>query len=270
MRILTQSRPHSAPRPLLTAADPPGAARLAPRGRVCAQEPSAWPAALLDAARYAVGRPLRRAGRQDQPALAAASQGQACCWPMTFVAPALKFCARISSEWARRTPSSRTRQSPAWLAVAMPGQFDRVLVDVHSAGRGHVPQGGRVVAAQAHNNAFSGALCGAGGKFSKTRRRCWLRAACSSTRPAHLPRRRTRNRIAAFLAKHPAFTLCDLSGCGFGARASQPRPDYRISRRIHTPHLAADGGEGHFMAKLQKAADADAPYPPKGKPPGLC
>ena len=27
-------------------------------------------------------------------------RGRACCWPMNSSPPALKFCARISSEWA--------------------------------------------------------------------------------------------------------------------------------------------------------------------------
>ena len=75
--------------------------------------------------------------------------------------------------------------------------------------------------------------------------------------------------IAAFLAKHPAFTLCDLSGCGFGRPGEANRaPDYPDFRAGYTRRIwPADGGEGHFMAKLQKAADADAPTPPKGKPP---
>ena len=75
--------------------------------------------------------------------------------------------------------------------------------------------------------------------------------------------------IAAFLAKHPAFTLCDLSGCGFGRPGEANRtPDYPDFRAGYTRRIwPADGGEGHFMAKLQKAADADTPTPPKGKPP---
>ena len=75
--------------------------------------------------------------------------------------------------------------------------------------------------------------------------------------------------IAAFLAKHPAFTLCDLSGCSFGRPGEANRaPDYPDFRAGYTRRIwPADGGEGHFMAKLQKAAGADAPTPPKGKPP---
>ena len=65
--------------------------------------------------------------------------------------------------------------------------------------------------------------------------------------------------IAAFLARHPEFTLCDLSGCGFGQpgeanRAGNDPLQAEYCRRI----WPCDGGEGHFMAKLQKAADAPA------------
>ena len=74
--------------------------------------------------------------------------------------------------------------------------------------------------------------------------------------------------MAAFLARHPEFTLCDLSGCGFGqpgeANRAPQTPGFAAAycRRI----WPADGGEGHFMAKLQKAGDAAAPAAPRAKP----
>ena len=75
--------------------------------------------------------------------------------------------------------------------------------------------------------------------------------------------------IANFLAKHPEFTLCDLSACGFGRPGEGNRaPDHSDFHAEYTRRIwPADGGEGHFMAKLQKAADAEAPAPPKVKPP---
>ena len=75
--------------------------------------------------------------------------------------------------------------------------------------------------------------------------------------------------IANFLAKHPEFTLCDLSACGFGRPGEGNRaPDHPDFHAEYTRRIwPADGGEGHFMAKLQKAAAAEAPAPPKVKPP---
>ena len=74
--------------------------------------------------------------------------------------------------------------------------------------------------------------------------------------------------MAAFLAKHPEFTLCDLSGCGFGRPGEENRAPTRIFPPEYTRRIwPADGGEGHFMAKLQKAADADTPNQRKVKPP---
>ena len=77
--------------------------------------------------------------------------------------------------------------------------------------------------------------------------------------------------VAAFLQRHPEFELADALGnvdYTFGSEGEANRTgglplDVRKVRRI----WPCQGGEGHFMAKLQKAADADAPTPPKGKPP---
>ena len=75
---------------------------------------------------------------------------------------------------------------------------------------------------------------------------------------------------AAFLARHPAFVQCDLSACGFGRPGEENRAPAGVGpaafsaagcRRI----WPADGGEGHFMALLQKREDAPAP-PRPGKP----
>ena len=72
--------------------------------------------------------------------------------------------------------------------------------------------------------------------------------------------------IAAFLARHPEFTLCDLNACGFGRPGEENRApgctDITRCRRI----WPADGGEGHFMAKLKKNPDAEAPAPVRVKP----
>ena len=64
--------------------------------------------------------------------------------------------------------------------------------------------------------------------------------------------------MAAFLERHPEFSLCDLSGCGFGRPGEANRTpagfDAARCRRI----WPADGGEGHFMAKLQKGGTPPA------------
>ena len=69
-----------------------------------------------------------------------------------------------------------------------------------------------------------------------------------------------------FLARHPEFTLCDLNACGFGRPGEENRApgctDITRCRRI----WPADGGEGHFMAKLKKSPDAEAPVPVRVKP----
>ena len=70
-------------------------------GVLYAQEPSASaPAALLD-----VQPGMRVADLCAAPGGKTSSwrrlcRDRACCWPMNSSPPALKFCARISSEWA--------------------------------------------------------------------------------------------------------------------------------------------------------------------------
>lgn len=70
-------------------------------GVLYAQEPSASaPAALLDVQpgmRWPTSAPRREARPASWRRLC---RGRACCWPMNSSPPALKFCARISSEWA--------------------------------------------------------------------------------------------------------------------------------------------------------------------------
>ena len=59
--------------------------------------------------------------------------------------------------------------------------------------------------------------------------------------------------IAAFLARHPEFTLCDLSGCGFGQpgeanRAGNDPLQAEYCRRI----WPCDGGEGHLWPNCKR------------------
>ena len=82
------------PTAFTTAADfRPGRHAWHHAGVLYAQEPSASaPAALLD---------VQPGMREARPASwRRLCRGRACCWLMNLSPPALKFCARISSEWA--------------------------------------------------------------------------------------------------------------------------------------------------------------------------
>ena len=160
-----------------------------------------------------------------------------------------------------------TNEDTARLAAAMPGQFDRVLVDAPCSGEGMFRK--EAVAAAQHNNALVAHCAELGAEILENAAALLAPGGVLVYSTCTFAPAEDEGQIAAFLAKHPAFTLCDLSGCGFGRPGEANRaPDYPDFRAGYTRRIwPADGGQGHFMARLQKAADADAPTPPKGKPP---
>ena len=158
-------------------------------------------------------------------------------------------------------------ETPERIAERLPHFFDKILVDAPCSGEGMFRK--EAVAAAQHNNALVAHCAELGAEILENAAALLAPGGVLVYSTCTFAPAEDEGQIAAFLAKHPAFTLCDLSGCGFGrpgeANRAHDYPDFRAgyTRRI----WPADGGEGHFMAKLQKAADADAPTPPKGKPP---
>ena len=136
IRTLTQQPSKFAPRPLRRRRTSARAPRLAPRGRALCTEPSASAprCAAGRAARYAGGRPLRRPGGKTSQ-LAAALQGQGLLLANEFVAARAEIL-RQNLERMGVTNAVITNEDTARLAAAMPGQFDRVLVDAPCSGEG--------------------------------------------------------------------------------------------------------------------------------------
>ncbi len=150
-----------------------------------------------------------------------------------------------------------TNADTAALAAALPGYFDRVLVDAPCSGEGMFRK--EPAAAAQYTPALvehcavlgaaildsAAALLAPGGVL--------VFSTCTFS-PAE-----DEGQVLAFLARHPDFALCGLSALPFGRPGEPGRAggDARAAgcRRI----WPADGGEGHFMARLQKAADAPAP-----------
>lgn len=234
-------------------------------GLLYAQEPSASaPAALLDVRPGMRVADLCAAPGGKTSQLAAALQGQGLLLANEFVAARAEIL-RQNLERMGVTNAVITNEDTASLAKALPGQFDRVLVDAPCSGEGMFRK--EAVAAAQHSDALvahcaelgveilenAAALLAPGGVL--------VYSTCTFA-PAE-----DEAQIAAFLAKHPEFTLCDLSGCGFGRPGEENRAPAGFAAGCCRRIWPADGGEGHFMTKLQKAADAEAPSPPKVKPP---
>ena len=200
-------------------------------------------------------------GKSSQ--LAAALQGRGVLVSNEYVAARAEI---LKSNLERMGVSNAVvlNETPARIAEALPEFFDRVLVDAPCSGEGMFRK--EPVALQQHCEALVKQCAELGAQI--------LDCAAAALAPGGQLVYSTctfapgedEGQIAAFLARHPEFTLCDLSGCGFGQpgeanRAGNDPLQAEYCRRI----WPCDGGEGHFMAKLQKAADAPAAELPRGK-----
>ena len=200
-------------------------------------------------------------GKSSQ--LAAALQGRGVLVSNEYVAARAEI---LKSNLERMGVSNAVvlNETPARIAEALPEFFDRVLVDAPCSGEGMFRK--EPVALQQHCEALVKQCAELGAQI--------LDCAAAALAPGGQLVYSTctfapgedEGQIAAFLARHPEFTLCDLSGCGFGQPGEANRTgDDPLQAEYCRRIWPCDGGEGHFMAKLQKAADAPAVELPRGK-----
>ena len=192
-------------------------------------------------------------GKSSQ--LAAALQGRGVLVSNEYVAARAEI---LKSNLERMGVSNAVvlNETPARIAEALPEFFDRVLVDAPCSGEGMFRK--EPVALQQHCEALVKQCAELGAQI--------LDCAAAALAPGGqlvystctFAPAEDEGQIAAFLARHPAFSLDDLSTVGFGSpgepnRAGElPWPAAACCRRI----WPSDGGEGHFMARLQKAGEA--------------
>ena len=226
------------PTAFTTAADfRPGRHAWHHAGVLYAQEPSASaPAALLDVQPGMRVADLCAAPGGKTSQLAAALQGQGLLLANEFVAARAEIL-RQNLERMGVTNAVITNEDTARLAAAMPGQFDRVLVDAPCSGEGMFRK--EAVAAAQHNNALVAHCAELGAEILENAAALLAPGGVLVYSTCTFAPAEDEEQIAAFLAKHPAFTLCDLSGCGFGARA---RPTAPLTTRISAPDTPAASG----------------------------
>ena len=153
-------------------------------------------------------------------------------------------------------------EAPARIAAALPGWFDRVLVDAPCSGEGMFRKEPQAV--RQHSQALVQRCAALGAQI--------LDAAAAALRPGgrHVYSTCTfapeedEAQVGAFLARHAEFSTVPC-GVGFGspgeaARCGEHPFCAQHTRRIYPCH----GGEGHFMAVLEKSAAA--PWPGPGRP----
>ncbi len=153
-------------------------------------------------------------------------------------------------------------EAPARIAAALPGWFDRVLVDAPCSGEGMFRKEPQAV--RQHSQALVQRCAALGAQI--------LDAAAAALRPGGrlvystctFAPEEDEAQVGAFLARHAEFFTVPCS-VGFGspgeaARCGEHPFCAQHTRRIYPCH----GGEGHFMAVLEKS-DA-APWPGPGRP----
>ena len=229
-----------------------------------AQEPSAAaPAALLDVQPGMRVADLCAAPGGKTSQLAAALQGQGVLLANEYAASRAEIL-RQNLERMGVTNAVITNEDTARLAAAMPGQFDRVLVDAPCSGEGMFRK--EPAAAGQHSDALVAHCAALGAEILENAAALLAPGGVLVFSTCTFAPQEDEGQIANFLARHPEFTLCDLSDCGFGrpGEANRAPTDFAAGRcrRI----WPADGGEGHFMAKLQKSADAPTADAPRVKP----
>lgn len=229
-----------------------------------AQEPSASaPAALLDVhpGMWVADLCAAPGGKTSQ--LAAALQGQGVLVANEFVAARAEVL-RQNLERMGVTNALVTNEDTARLAAAWPGRFDRVLVDAPCSGEGMFRK--EPAAAAQHDDALVAHCAALGAEILENAAALLAPGGILVYSTCTFAPQEDEAQVAAFLERHPEFSLCDLSDCEFGRPGEANRAPAGFAAHRCRRIWPADGGEGHFMAKLQKAGDLPGAQPLRGKP----
>lgn len=229
-----------------------------------AQEPSASaPAALLDVRPGMRVADLCAAPGGKTSQLAAALQGQGLLLANEYVAARAEIL-RQNLERMGVTNAVVTNMDTAALAAALPGRFDRVLVDAPCSGEGMFRK--EAAAAAQHSVTLVDHCAALGAQILENAAALLAPGGVLVFSTCTFAPEEDEGQIAAFLARHPEFSLCDLSGCGFGRPGETNRAPASFAAGRCRRIWPADGGEGHFMARLQKAGDVPAAAPGRARP----
>lgn len=148
-----------------------------------------------------------------------------------------------------------TNAHPDVICGELQGWFDRVLVDAPCSGEGMIR---REAAAVSEWRLENHEMCAErSAKILDSAAMALKAGGIMVYSTCTLSAEENERTVDEFLTRHPEFSLVDITA-KFG-RAAYPRlcgrDDIHKSRRIIYP----DGGEGHFVAKLQKSADFEQP-----------
>ena len=224
-------------------------------GVLYVQEPSAAaPAALLEVhpGHKVLDMCAAPGGKSSQ--LAAALQGQGLLVANEYDSARAEIL-RQNLERMGVSNAVVLNEDTSRLAAAFPTFFDRVLVDAPCSGEGMFRK--EAAAAGQNSQALIEHCAALGGEILDNAAALLAPGGILVFSTCTFAPEEDEGQVAHFLQRHPEFTLCDLSGCGFGRPGEPNRAGYDFGAEKCRRIWPADGGEGHFMAKLQKSADAE-------------
>ncbi len=145
------------------------------------------------------------------------------------------------------------------LARAFPGFFDRVLVDAPCSGEGMFRK--EPLAAVRYTPALVEHCAALGRSILDNAAALLAPGGVLVYSTCTFAPEEDEAQVAAFLQRHPDFVLDDLSGVGFGRPGQANRAPAGFGAQCCRRIWPADGGEGHFMARLRRASGAETPPP---------
>ena len=140
------------------------------------------------------------------------------------------------------------------IANALPGFFDRVLVDAPCSGEGMFRKEPQAMAQ--HNEGLVRQCAALGAEILENAAQCLAPGGILVYSTCTFAPEEDEAQVGAFLQKHPEFTLLPTTD-RFGSPGEENRllgtkADVSLMRRI----WPCQGGEGHFLAKMQKSKSA--------------
>ena len=143
-------------------------------------------------------------------------------------------------------------ETPARIAAALPGFFDRILVDAPCSGEGMFRKEPQALAQHGPGLVAQCAALGSG--ILDAAASCLATGGVLVYSTCTFAPEEDEGQVGAFLARHPEFELLPWPD-GFGSPGETNRCGEHPFAAEKTRRIwPCQGGEGHFMAKLRKAA----------------
>ena len=146
-------------------------------------------------------------------------------------------------------------ETPARIAAALPGFFDRILVDAPCSGEGMFRKEPQALAQ--HGPGLVAQCAALGSKILDAAASCLATGGVLVYSTCTFAPEEDEGQVGAFLARHPEFELLPWPD-GFGSPGETNRCGEHPFAAEKTRRIwPCQGGEGHFMAKLRKVAPAE-------------